>query len=213
MENSRSDAARALEGNLGDSARAWWAWKTWGSWLPAASGSTADKREGSTLFFFLFDCKQWGDLNLAHDSHGNGFSNQPLWGINVSERGTEITHQTEHWSEVVLGTDSLLFFYTQKSKAVMKTKTLVRRMDAMKCWETYQIIQLIKFLNHCVNHELWIPFSFLVKLYCGYIFNISIYTFILLQLILTINLFLKIILLDVICCPDIAKQLLMMFYL
>lgn len=60
-----------------------WAWKTWGSWLPAASGSTVDKeRAQHFFFFFLFDCKQWGDLNLLTTAMATDFESQPSCGFN-----------------------------------------------------------------------------------------------------------------------------------
>lgn len=40
------------EGKAGIFSRALWVWKTWGSWLPAASGSTWTKRGINTFFFF-----------------------------------------------------------------------------------------------------------------------------------------------------------------
>lgn len=85
-KNSRSDAGRTLEEGGGD-------------WGCSAGGGEREnlrilatccfwqhhgQREGSTLFFFsLFDCKQWGDLNLLTTAMATDFKCQPSSGIDV----------------------------------------------------------------------------------------------------------------------------------
>lgn len=48
------------------------AWKTWGSWLPAASGSSRTKTEINTSFFTL-RLQTMKGFESTGDSHGNGF--------------------------------------------------------------------------------------------------------------------------------------------
>lgn len=91
VENSRSDAGQALWGEWGCSAGLGECEKPEDPGYLLLLAAPRTKRGLNT--FFLFDCKQWGDLNLLATAMATDFECQPSCGFNDFQSTSKITTQ------------------------------------------------------------------------------------------------------------------------